>query len=307
MRTLLFLVAGLVGGDQLALGAEVPRDSQPENPHDKSATQQCTWWLDYDQEISCDKLLTDNLITIKQFRRWNPSISDDCKGLTIGKSYCVEAAFEPEPEPGPKPAPKPSFTKRPDPSPTKPLNGIETPTDIQPGMVNNCDQFYLVQKGDTCAAIASRHSITVSQFSTWNSKVGSNCSGLWANAYACVSIIGHSPTPTKSTTTSKVEPTNGIETPSPVQSGVSKNCSKFHLVKTTTTTCKSIEEYYKLPLSDFYKWNPAIGTDCRSLLAGYWVCISVVGWKPPTPTAPANGTLRLDQSALAYGQTTTYV
>lgn len=55
----------------------------------------------------------------------NPSVSDGCKGLTIGKSYCVEAAFEPEPEPEPssKPEPKPKTTKKPEPSPTKAANG----------------------------------------------------------------------------------------------------------------------------------------------------------------------------------------
>ncbi|KAF5023087.1 hypothetical protein F66182_4844 [Fusarium sp. NRRL 66182] len=282
-----FVVACLLGGSQLALGAAVrPRGVTPKNPHDQKTTEHCTWWLDYDKAMSCDELLEENLITIKQFQRWNPSITGNCNGMAIGKAYCVEAAFEPDQEPEPEPEPEPKPTNKPEPSPTKPSNGIETPADIQLGMVSNCDKFYLVEQGDSCASIASEHGITLAQFTTWNSKVGTNCGGLWADAYACVSIIGQEPKPTS--TTAKVTPTNGIETPSPLQKGVANSCNKFHMVK-TTTTCNSIESYYNLPLSDFYKWNPAVGDDCRSLLAGYWVCVSVIGWKPPSPTQPDKG------------------
>ncbi|RSL41142.1 hypothetical protein CEP53_012941 [Fusarium sp. AF-6] len=156
-------------------------------------------------------------------------------------------------------------------------NGVETPDPVQPGIVSNCDKFYLIQQGEGCADIASKHGITPAQFTTWNSKTGTNCAGLWAETYACVSIIGHDATPTKPST-----PTNGIETPSPIQSGMVDNCNKFHLVK-TTTTCLSIQDYYKLPLADFYKWNPAVGTNCQSLLANYYVCVGVTD-STPTPT-----------------------
>ena len=86
-------------------------------------------------------------------------------------------------------------------------NGVKTPDPVQPGIVSNCGKFYLVQKGEGCADIASKHGITLAQFTTWNSKTGTNCAGLWADTYACVSIIGHDATPTKPST-----PTNGIET-----------------------------------------------------------------------------------------------
>ncbi|KAF7555932.1 hypothetical protein G7Z17_g1810 [Cylindrodendrum hubeiense] len=276
------IAACIFGSAQLALGAAVrPRGTGPKNPHDSKTTGHCSWWLDYDEKVTCVDLLGDN-ITIKQFQRWNPSIKDNCQGMIVGRSYCVEATFEPEPEPEPEP------TKKPEPSPTKSSNGIETPDSIQPGMVSNCDKFYFVKSGDSCAAIASKHGITLVQFNKWNTKLGSNCGGLWADAYACVSIIGHDPTPSKPTTTTKVSPTNGIKTPSPIQDGMAKNCNKFHMIR-TTTTCTSIRDYYHLPLADFYKWNPAVGTKCQALLVNYYVCVSVVGWKPPTPTAPDKG------------------
>ncbi|KAF4453305.1 hypothetical protein F53441_4035 [Fusarium austroafricanum] len=278
----------LLGGSQLVLSAAVHqpqrRGASPKNAHDDKTTKYCTWWIDYNTKTSCDDILKENQINIKQFMRWNPSIKDSCQGMTVGQSYCVEASFEPtEPEPEPKPEPEPEPESSP--SPTTPSNGIKTPAVIQPGMVDNCDDFYMVKKGDNCAKIASSHGITLAQFIKWNA-AGDNCQDLWADTNACVSIIGHEPSPTKPTAT------NGIKTPEPIQDGMVSNCNKFHMVQ-TTTTCKSIESYYKLPLASFLKWNPAVGSDCRTLIAGFNVCISTVDYKPETPkpsaTTPSNG------------------
>jgi LysM repeat protein len=142
----------------------------------------------------------------------------------------------------------------------------------------------MVKPGEGCATVASKNGITLAEFNKWNTKVDSTRTGLYADAYACVSVIGHeAATPVQ---TSK--PSKGIETPSPIQNGMTKSCKKFHLVK-TTTTCTSIEEYYKLPFQTFESWNPAVGKRCQSLLANYWVCVQAKGWKPSTPTTPSNG------------------
>ncbi|KAJ4007743.1 hypothetical protein NW766_009546 [Fusarium irregulare] len=278
------LTLGL-GGLQLIQAAAVPSHldrragSNPGLPHDEKTTEFCTWWLDYNEAMPCNNILQGNQITIQQFKRWNPSVGDDCKGMAVGKSYCTEALFESEPEPKPSDQPKPT--------PTKPSNGIETPPAIQPGMVSNCNKFAFVEVGASCTAIASEYGITLAQFTTWNKGIGETCTSMWGDTWACVSIIGFE-TPTKPT------PTNGAETYSPVQKGISKNCNKFHKI-TSTTTCTSINNYYKLPLDNFYSWNPSVGTNCQSLLVGYWVCVSVTGWEPPvsspkpSPTQPANG------------------
>jgi hypothetical protein len=68
--------------------------------------------------------------------------------------------------------------------------GVATPTPTQPGMVSNCNEFYLVKKvvkmGDSCRKIASDLGITLDQFTTWNSQAGKDCSALWGQVYACV-------------------------------------------------------------------------------------------------------------------------
>ncbi|RGP64274.1 hypothetical protein FSPOR_8094 [Fusarium sporotrichioides] len=285
------LLAIVLGGCQAvhAAVAQPPLSQRdggtPSLPHDDKTTQFCTWWIDYTETKSCNDILEDNQISMSQFKRWNPSVQDNCKGMTVGRSYCTEALFEPEPEPVPEPEP----SNRPEPSPTQPSNGIKTPGAIQPGMVSNCNKFAFVEMGANCADIATQYGITLTQFTTWNKGVGSACTSLWGDTYACVSIIGfESP--------SKPSPTNGVETPSPIQANVDKNCNKFHKVL-PTTTCTSIRDYYKLPLKDFYSWNPSVGTSCQALIVGYHVCVSVVGWSPPissptpTPTKPANGIL----------------
>ncbi|KAJ3464376.1 hypothetical protein MRS44_009162 [Fusarium solani] len=197
------------------------------------------YWYDNDGSLPCDMMPWAWDISMEDFMKWNPSITESCENFQEGYSYCVEA----------KPAPVSSTTSPPTTvhsttsttlvipqttptntaTTTNPGNGVETP-----------------DLGEGCAAIAAKH-----------------------DTYVCLSIIGHDATPTKPSTL-----TNGIKTPSPIQSGMVNNCNKFHLVK-TTTTCLSIQDYYKLPLSDFYKWNPAIGSACTSLWANYYVCLGV--------------------------------
>ncbi|RGP66619.1 tpa exp: domain-containing [Fusarium longipes] len=356
----LLTLAGLLQVGTCA--AIAPRASEPKLPHDANTIADCTWWFDMTETVTCNTFLEGEGITIEQFRRWNPSVKANCAGMTVGKSYCVEAVFETVPEPEPE-SPKPSSTK-PNPStPTTPSNGVTTSQPAQPKMVNNCKTFYFVQKGDTCASIATKHSlplakiiewngnddckslwadawacvmtlsykppsqpapsptkpsngittqqptqakivdncnkfhfvksgetcasiaskysITGAEFLKWNPSVETGCTGLWADAYACVSVIGYKPTPSPTT-----GPSNGIKTPLPIQTGMTTSCNKFHLV-TKTTTCTSIESTYKIKLADFYKWNPAVGTSCKSLWAEYNVCVGVIGQSPaPSPTNP---------------------
>lgn len=127
-------------------------------------------------------------------------------------------------------------------------------------MVNNCDAFYLVKAGDSCAGIASAHGISLAQFQAWNPSAGTTCSGLWADAYACVSIIGVDATPTTTQTG------NGVATPAPTQSGMVSNCNKFHFVE-AGQTCSTIASSYGIGLRQFTEWNPAAKSDCSGLWA----------------------------------------
>lgn len=52
------------------------------------------------------------------------------------------------------------------------------------------DNYYRVITDDTCIGVAYQHSITLSQFYSWNPAVGSNCQVLLAGYYVCVGVSG---------------------------------------------------------------------------------------------------------------------
>ncbi|KAM5466933.1 hypothetical protein MauCBS54593_005552 [Microsporum audouinii] len=256
------------------------RGTTPTYPHDKDTTSYCTRWLDYNDELPCDQVLQANFITLEQFQRWNPSITGNCDGMTVGKSYCVEAAFEPAPTASPT---GPS-------GPTGTPGTIETPLPTQPEIVDNCDKFHLVEPGENCAAIKSKYGISLAQFTRWNPSAGSDCSGLRADAYACVSIVGHEPSKTTSSPSqpTPTKPSNGIETPLPTQPKIVDNCDKFHLVE-PGENCAAIKSKYGISLAQFTRWNPSAGSDCSSLWANAYVCVSIIGHESqPSPTKPPN-------------------
>lgn len=155
--------------------------------------------------------------------------------------------------------------------------GIRTPEPTQPGLVSNCNKFHLIKTGDNCAEIAASNGISLEDLMTWNPRTGKGCAGLWANAYACVSIIGRD-------VSKQSDP--APSGPSPTQPGIAKDCKTYHRVQ-SGDTCQSIADSYgTFTLDDFAKWNPAVGADCRSLWASYHVCVGVPGTPSTKPSGP---------------------
>ncbi|KAI1860817.1 uncharacterized protein JN550_011279 [Neoarthrinium moseri] len=325
VRNLVLLAAALVGSGSnpgsVALAASSgdmeAMDAQPNYPSDPNTTPYCSWWWDNDGSIPCEDMPDAWGITMDDFVRWNPSLASGCGAYKQFMSYCVDASGEPPVSTTAKPTTVTSTkisttmsssvrtsttstmvtsTTRPTTSntlttpttttSTKPTNGIATPTPIQPGMVENCDAFYLVQSGDNCEVIASKNGISVTQFLTWNTDIGgSACNGLWAEAYVCVSVIGH--TPATPTTT---KPGNGIATPTPTQPGMVDNCDAFYKVA-SGDNCDVIAAKNGITTSQFLQWNTEVGgTACNGLWAEVYVCVSVIGHTPtPTTSKPGNG------------------
>lgn len=156
---------------------------------------------------------------------------------------------------------KPSTSTTAPPTTTKPSNGVDTPSPLQPSVVANCDSFYYVKSGDSCENIAKSNGISTTQFLSWNPSAGSDCTGLWANAYACISIIGHTPTSAAPMT---ITTGNGIATPSPIQDDMVRNCDSFYMVK-SGDTCDKISSGNGITSAQLISWNPAVGSNCGSL------------------------------------------
>lgn len=208
---------------------------------------------------TCQGILDYNKISLADFVRWNPAVGKDCGGLWKGTNACVGViGFTPTLTTTTKPKPVATTTKG---------NGISTPTPIQEGMVSNCNKFHLVGPATTCQGILAYNKISLADFVKWNPAVGKDCGGLWKGTNACVGVVGFKPTPT--TTTG-----NGVTTPTPIQAGMVKNCVKFHHIR-STTTCQGVLSYNKIPMAQFFKWNPAVGKDCSGLWKDTHACVAV--------------------------------
>ncbi len=124
-------------------------------------------------------------------------------------------------------------------------------------MVQNCAKFHYIYKGNNCDQITYYEHISQRDFAIWNPQVGDQCTGLLADAYACVGVL---PPP--------------IQTPQPTQPGMVKGCTKFHYIY-KGNTCDQITTYEHISLQDFLRWNPQIGDQCTGMWADAYACVGV--------------------------------
>ncbi|KAH7625384.1 hypothetical protein B0T09DRAFT_62838 [Sordaria sp. MPI-SDFR-AT-0083] len=222
------------------------------------------------------------------FYRWNPAVGANCETLWANTNVCVGVIGGAS-----------VSTSVPATATTTAGNGIATPSPTQAGMVGNCNKFHFVSGGQDCPAIQYLYGITFDQLLRWNPAIGASCQGMWANTYLCVGTTTDQTTlitSTKTTVITTSKPTttagNGISTPQPIQTGIPTNCDKFHTV-VAGDECQAIANKYSVSLSQFYAWNPAIGTGCSTLWAGYNVCVHTVGATTikttASPTSTGNG------------------
>jgi LysM repeat protein len=266
MLSSLVVLGGLVALPMVA--AQFTIDPPTTAPDD--TIRDCTnWWVALDGD-TCELIAESNFISLEQLYAYNPSLEDGCD-IVVNTSYCIEQNFG---------VPPPTTTQPPPTTTTG--NGISTPTPTQTGMVGNCNKFHLVVSGDQCGDIASDNDISLANFYAWNPAVGSDCRTLIIGYHVCVGIVGGVPPPT---TTSGG---NGISTPTPTQTGMVGNCNEFHLV-VSGDSCPDIASDNSISLADFYSWNPAVGSDCRTLIVGYHVCVGIVGGTPTTTTTTSTG------------------
>ncbi|KAG9195645.1 hypothetical protein G6011_00766 [Alternaria panax] len=204
----------------------------------------------------CSQVFSYQKISIEDLYRWNPSVNADCTGLQKLVNVCVRVIG------ATMTTPKPSTT-------TTPGNGIQTPQPTQPGMVANCNKFHFINQGVVCSQVISYQKITSEDFVKWNPTVKDDRSGMWANVNVCVGVIegGSSPTPTTSAG-------NGIQTPQPTQPDMISSCKKFHYAA-EGVVCSQLTSYNKISLADFVKWNPGVGSDCRTMWANTYFCVGV--------------------------------
>ncbi|KJZ77004.1 hypothetical protein HIM_03325 [Hirsutella minnesotensis 3608] len=211
------------------------RNALPSLPKADSVTPHCTWWYDHESQRQFQDVLQENSITLEQFRRWNPTIGTAGEGWTVGRAYCVEAAFEPTPEPAAPQVPN----SPPSSGSIAPVeNAPNGPTPSQPGRISTCTAFYKTMHGDSCQDIVNKYgTFTLDEFYRWNPAVGADCRNLWTDVYVCVGILG--------TPTSKPQPTDS----SPIRPGMMATCDKVHFA-VADDNCWSIAQKYRIELDD---------------------------------------------------------
>ncbi|KAJ5726593.1 uncharacterized protein N7483_007950 [Penicillium malachiteum] len=62
----------------------------------------------------------------------------------------------------------------------------------------------------------------------------------------------------------------------PEQTGIAANCDAYYVVKSNDTCAGIVAEFGNFTLSEFYSWNPAVGSSCTYLDVGDAVCIGTI-------------------------------
>ncbi|KAI1151806.1 hypothetical protein F4825DRAFT_451089 [Nemania diffusa] len=265
--TLSFLAVASIVTSCSARG--VKRQSGPVDP---STDPDCSYYdTVYSPSDNCAYLENFWGVSHADFVLWNPSVLQDCSGIKIGNSYCVEVTRKPT-----------TTTSSTTSSPT--ITGTPKPSPTQDGLIASCTTFYLAASGDTCTKIVNLYgTFTLSDFYAWNPAVGSDCTGLQAKVYYCVGIPG-TPTAMPTTSTTTTSTGNGIATPTPIQPGMVSNCDVFYFVQ-SGDGCQVIADKNGITLAQFTTWNPQVGgSSCSGLWASVYVCVSIIGHTPTTTT-----------------------
>ncbi|PCD24494.1 hypothetical protein AU210_013613 [Fusarium oxysporum f. sp. radicis-cucumerinum] len=237
-------------------GIATPTPTQP------GMVGNCNKFYEFKDGETCADILLKNKISLADFAKWNTGVGAQCRTLWPNVWVCVGVIGSDQPVESP--------------TPTNPGNGITTPTPTQPGMVGNCNKFYEFKGGsESCADILSKNGVSLADFAKWNTGVGETCAYLWPNVWVCVGVVGGSqpePSPTS--------PGNGIETPSPSQPGMVKNCDKFHKV-TSGQTCAEIGVAYGVTAKRIQEWN-SLPSNCAGMWSDSHVCVHTIGYQSTT-------------------------
>ncbi|KAL1928863.1 hypothetical protein VTP01DRAFT_2649 [Rhizomucor pusillus] len=117
---------------------------------------------------------------------------------------------------------------------------------------SGCAEYYTVEKGDSCHAIAKEYGLSTSEFMGLNPQINSGCSNLHIHKKYCVKEGSSS---------------SG-------SSSSSSGCSKQRKI-TSSDTCQKLAKEYGLSLDEFYDLNPSINRgSCDNLIDGKKVCVS---------------------------------
>lgn len=127
----------------------------------------CSYEVAASSGDTCQSFSDDWGLSVQSFKSLNPGVT--CPNLVAGQKYCVLGTVSPG-APTTSSSPLATSTS----SPTSSSSAPDQPQ--QTGTAANCNQFYLVQLGDSCEKIENQFDITASEFLAWNPSINSGMS-----------------------------------------------------------------------------------------------------------------------------------
>ncbi|KAK6344607.1 hypothetical protein TWF718_006565 [Orbilia javanica] len=162
--------------------------------------------------------------------------------------------------------------------------GVPARGDISEG----CNLWFTTYKDDTCDTILTASDISMEELINWNPSLeDGNCDDLiQPDTDYCVRMDPEPLLPPTRPTPPPID--NSVMTPSPIQPGMTRSCTNFHLVRGGQGCTDIIPLYPDLSIELLYQWNPAIGKRCNMMWAGTYICVSVSDMpsREPTITRP---------------------
>lgn len=224
-----------------AIGVVVAQAPGPTQPGTISS---CNKWHVVKSGDTCGSLESTYKISHADFLTWNPAVSNDClTNFWPDYAYCVAVGAT---------VTSPTITATISSSTTR-VTSPSGPT--QTGTPVNCNNWYVVESGDSCGSVEALFNVTHSQFLAWNPAVSTDClQNFWPTYSYCVGIDPNAPTtrPTtssSSTITSVPIPTTPYSSRNPItnytistpvvptewpptktQAGQPSYCNDWHLV-----------------------------------------------------------------------------
>lgn len=234
----------------------VPPGDTPPSPTQSGIPSTCDRYAQAQSGDGCSSFSEDFGITSQQLEAWNPVLGSDGKNCLTqffaGYWYCVGLVT--------------STTT----TSTISSTGVPTPSPVQSGIDPQCTTYAEAVSGDNCVAFATANNITPAQLYTWNPILGdggSNCgTKFWANEYYCVGAPDGSAT---ATTTTAAPTSTAVVTPSPVQSGIDPQCTKF-AEAAAGDTCPGFASNNGITATELYSWNPILGAAGANCNSDFW-------------------------------------
>ncbi|TLD21139.1 hypothetical protein PspLS_09235 [Pyricularia sp. CBS 133598] len=281
----------LKDGSKATTAAPMPTNAQGES------NTRCGTWVTITDGGTCAAASVAFGITLDDFYFLNPQVDSSCSNLWLGYAYCVAAVGDIQTYPGyPVTAPATSFTRPPAaPEPTSTFE-LPPPGPRASGTIEGCffyedawpSEFVAENPGwNSCERWAKYGGVTVEELVAWNPSLeGVECELKSGFSYCVQKEVidnndGEITTTTSATgmnpgqtsTTALPSPTTGPAPPAETQPGAIESCKKWYVVM-PGDGCWAISNQYGIALDEFYKWNPAVGSDCGKLWPDYAVVTS---------------------------------